>query len=129
MCFITCCIKAFGYVTLKLLGANTLTAFYLQIAAQTEDLLIYQPGSCLSICCLMNPAVSFIIFHPDFIMWASRGHTEHCLQENVDGAFKSHTELFSKDQLLDSIQNFCVYESSNSKGAWERNKYFLLAKI
>lgn len=55
-------------------------------------------------------------------MWACKGHTEHGLQEKVDGTFKSHTQLCSKDQLLDSIQNFWVYESSLSKGAWERKK-------
>lgn len=61
-------------------------------------------------------------------MWACKGHTEHCLQEKVDEAFKSCTQLCSKDQLLDSIQNFCVYESSLSKGAWERKKIFFSSK-
>lgn len=58
-------------------------------------------------------------------MWAFRGHTEHCLQENVNGAFKSHTVIFKKSTLRQYSELLCIWIKSFQRSL--RKKYFLWA--
>lgn len=57
-------------------------------------------------------------------MWACTGHTEHCLQEDVD---ESHTIIFERSALR-HYSIFGVYESNHFKGAWERKKNTIILR-